>query len=147
MDLGGGTVRVGGTPDAAQVMAAIEDAGYDVAVRGMSTVTLAVGGMTCASCAARIEKRLNRIDGVQASRQLRHRAGIDRLPRLRDPRRPGGRRRGHRLHGGVARPRAARRETYLAARLLVSAALSVPVLLVSMVSALQFAGWQWLALA
>ena len=31
VDLGGGTVSVGGTPDAAQVMAAIEDAGYDVA--------------------------------------------------------------------------------------------------------------------
>jgi copper chaperone CopZ len=31
VDLGGGTVRVGGAPDAAQVMAAIEDAGYDVA--------------------------------------------------------------------------------------------------------------------
>ena len=30
-------------------------------------VTLAVGGMTCASCAARIEKQLNRIDGVHAS--------------------------------------------------------------------------------
>jgi Cu+-exporting ATPase len=33
----------------------------------MSSVTLAVDGMTCASCAARIEKRLNRIDGVHAS--------------------------------------------------------------------------------
>jgi copper chaperone len=31
VDLGGGTVRVGGTPDAAQVLAAIENAGYDVA--------------------------------------------------------------------------------------------------------------------
>ena len=31
VDLGGGTVRVAGTPDATQVMAAIEDAGYDVA--------------------------------------------------------------------------------------------------------------------
>jgi copper chaperone CopZ len=31
VDLGAGTVRVAGTPDAAQVMAAIEDAGYDVA--------------------------------------------------------------------------------------------------------------------
>ncbi|HEX7823935.1 MAG TPA: cation transporter [Mycobacterium sp.] len=31
VDLGAGTVRVSGTPDAAQVTAAIEDAGYDVA--------------------------------------------------------------------------------------------------------------------
>jgi copper chaperone CopZ len=31
VDLGAGTVRVGGTPDAVQVAAAIEDAGYDVA--------------------------------------------------------------------------------------------------------------------
>ena len=30
-------------------------------------VELAVGGMTCASCAARIEKKLNRMDGVRAS--------------------------------------------------------------------------------
>ena len=33
----------------------------------MSSVTLTVGGMTCASCAARIETSLNRIDGVAAS--------------------------------------------------------------------------------
>ena len=33
----------------------------------MSTVTLALDGMTCASCAARIEKRLNKIDGVRAT--------------------------------------------------------------------------------
>src|SRR5512144_2203424 len=32
-----------------------------------SRVELAVGGMTCASCAARIEKKLNRLDGVTAS--------------------------------------------------------------------------------
>jgi len=30
------------------------------------TVALAIGGMTCASCAARIGKRLNKIDGVEA---------------------------------------------------------------------------------
>ena len=30
-------------------------------------VELAIGGMTCASCAARIEKRLNRLDGVSAT--------------------------------------------------------------------------------
>ena len=38
-------------------------------VEGSATkaVDLEIGGMTCASCAARIEKRLNRIDGVQAT--------------------------------------------------------------------------------
>ncbi|MFE6594096.1 cation transporter, partial [Streptomyces sp. NPDC057781] len=30
-------------------------------------VELAIGGMTCASCAARIEKKLNRMDGVTAT--------------------------------------------------------------------------------
>ena len=32
-----------------------------------TTVTLDIGGMTCASCAARITKRLNKLDGVDAS--------------------------------------------------------------------------------
>src|SRR4051794_13051129 len=32
-----------------------------------TTAELKIGGMTCASCSARIEKRLNKIDGVQAS--------------------------------------------------------------------------------
>jgi len=35
--------------------------------RRESTVDLIIGGMTCASCAARIEKRLNKLDGVTAS--------------------------------------------------------------------------------
>ncbi|MET8572843.1 heavy metal-associated domain-containing protein, partial [Streptomyces sp. NPDC004783] len=30
-------------------------------------VELAIGGMTCASCAARIEKKLNRMEGVSAT--------------------------------------------------------------------------------
>ena len=34
---------------------------------------LAIGGMTCASCAARIEKKLNKLDGVDRGGQLRHR--------------------------------------------------------------------------
>ncbi|MBU3751217.1 MAG: heavy-metal-associated domain-containing protein, partial [Mycobacterium sp.] len=33
----------------------------------MSAIELSIGGMTCASCAARIEKKLNRIDGVSAT--------------------------------------------------------------------------------
>ncbi|MFJ6997108.1 cation transporter, partial [Streptomyces sp. NPDC003090] len=34
---------------------------------GTAQVELAIGGMTCASCAARIEKKLNRMDGVEAT--------------------------------------------------------------------------------
>ena len=33
----------------------------------LAEVDLVIGGMTCASCAARIEKRLNRLDGVTAT--------------------------------------------------------------------------------
>ena len=33
-------------------------------------VELAIGGMTCASCSARIERKLNRLEGVEASVNL-----------------------------------------------------------------------------
>ncbi len=36
------------------------------------SVELTIGGMTCASCAARIEKKLNKLDGRISKRQLRH---------------------------------------------------------------------------
>lgn len=35
--------------------------------KSTSTIDLTIGGMTCASCAARIEKKLNRMDGVTAT--------------------------------------------------------------------------------
>ena len=55
-------------------------------VHAMSTtIELPITGMTCASCANRIERKLNKLDGVQRERQLRHREGDRRL-------RPGGRR-------------------------------------------------------
>ncbi|MBI2306398.1 MAG: cadmium-translocating P-type ATPase [Rhodocyclales bacterium] len=61
-------VRVAGDATApAQVVAAIERAGFSVPPQ---TVELAIGGMTCAACAARIEKVLRRIDGVEASVNL-----------------------------------------------------------------------------
>src|SRR5690606_41945021 len=43
-------------------------------------VELQVGGMTCASCAARVEKRLNRLDGVQARVNLATETGHVRHP-------------------------------------------------------------------
>ncbi|MFI9362507.1 heavy metal translocating P-type ATPase [Kitasatospora sp. NPDC053057] len=124
-------------------------------------VELSIGGMTCASCAARIEKKLNRMDGVEATVNFAtEKARVDYGPgvtveeliatvertgytaELPPPPAP------------VAEPTAARQHAAqpvegdpLRERLLVSAALSVPVVLLSMVPALQFTNWQWLAFA
>ncbi|WP_043658624.1 heavy-metal-associated domain-containing protein, partial [Cellulosimicrobium cellulans] len=38
--------------------------------RPVAEVDLAIGGMTCASCVARVEKRLNRVEGVTATVNL-----------------------------------------------------------------------------
>ncbi|MCW2733622.1 MAG: heavy metal translocating P-type ATPase [Mycobacterium sp.] len=112
----------------------------------MSSVTLAVDGMTCASCAARIEKRLNRIDGVHASVNFAtEQASIDfpdgvTADQLVAAVEATG------YTATVDRPEHTHDDGYLR-RLVVSAVLSLPVLGVSMASAWQFTGWQWLALA
>ena len=122
----------------------------------MSTVTLDVGGMTCASCAARIEKRLNRIDGVQASVNFAtEQARVD-FPDTVSP---------EELVAAVeatgytaALPAETASDTApeddepdesapWRQRLTISAALSIPVVLLSMIPALQFNNWQWLAFA
>ncbi|WP_246162059.1 heavy metal translocating P-type ATPase [Aeromicrobium ginsengisoli] len=116
-------------------------------------IDLTIGGMTCASCAMRIEKRLNKLDGVTASvnyatekarvdasgpidpalliaevekagytAQLPQPAQVD-VPEVDDdPSRP------------------------LLTRLLVAIVLTVPVIAMAMVPALQFTNWQWLSL-
>ncbi|MBJ7386089.1 MAG: heavy metal translocating P-type ATPase, partial [Mycolicibacterium sp.] len=114
-----------------------------------SSVTLDVGGMTCSSCAARIEKRLNKIAGVEASVNFATEQAAVRFPDTVTP------------DDLVAAVQATgytatlpttedvepgTDESYLT-RLAVSAALSVPVLLLSMVPALQFANWAWVAFA
>ena len=57
----------GGETSAATVVAAIERAGFSVPPQ---TLELAIEGMTCAACAARIEKVLNRLEGVEATVNL-----------------------------------------------------------------------------
>ena len=52
---------------ARQVVAAIEKAGFEVPLQ---TLELAIEGMTCAACATRLEKALNRIEGVEAAVNL-----------------------------------------------------------------------------
>ena len=148
VDLVGAAVRVAGTADDAAVAASIEDAGYDVALSAVSTttVTLAIDGMTCASCAGRIEKRLNRIDGVHASVNFATEQAAIEAPANVTPAElvaavesTG--------YGASLKPVDHSAEESYLRRLVVSAALSLPVLVLSMVPALQFAGWTWLALA
>ncbi|MDH6113206.1 Cu+-exporting ATPase [Kitasatospora sp. MAP12-15] len=121
-------------------------------------VELSIGGMTCASCAARIEKKLNRMDGVEATvNYATERARIDFGPAvsvadlIATVERTG-------YTAELPAPPAAAPTAEAAAeqpapadplreRLLLSAVLTVPVVLLSMVPALQFNDWQWLAFA
>jgi len=118
---------------------------------------LAIGGMTCASCAARIEKKLNKLDGVTATVNFAtetarvtfpatvraqdlisvvEQAGYAAaLPALRQE------------EPAAGDDAAARSETALRRRLLVSLALAVPVVILAMVPAWQFRSWQWVSLA
>ncbi|MFI0214426.1 heavy metal translocating P-type ATPase [Streptomyces lydicus] len=122
------------------------------------TTTLTIGGMTCAACVGRVEKKLGRLDGVAASVNLATgRATVSHpeavsvgdligtveaagytaelpAPPAEDPPRPTGEPAGtHRGDAGSERH-----------RLLVTALLSLPVLTLSMVPGWQFRNWQWL---
>ncbi|MEV4282489.1 heavy metal translocating P-type ATPase [Actinoplanes xinjiangensis] len=121
-------------------------------------IELAIGGMTCASCAARIEKKLNRMDGVVATvnyatekASVAYPDGVTaedliatvektgytaKLPP--PPQRPGAE------PVDLAQPVDDLRG--LRTRLFTSIVLSVPVVLLAMVPAWQFAYWQWLSL-
>ena len=97
--------------------------------------------MTCASCANRIERKLNKLDGVTASvNYATEKATVDFDPDAVAPDDARRGRRGRRLPGGRCRPTsrtAAETETDelapLRRRLIISAALSLPVLLISMI--------------
>ena len=119
-------------------------------VEAPSRIELDVGGMTCASCAARVERELNKLGGVSASVNY-----VTELASVAyDPR--------------AVRPpdlvRAVEEAGYTAAlpadvgakidfnralqtRMLVSSALTVPLLLLAMVPPFQFSGWEWVAFA
>jgi P-type Cu+ transporter len=104
--------------------------------------------MTCASCAARIEKQLNQLDSVQASVNLateqasvrydRARVSVDDLFRAVESA-------GYRASTG-ARSEPDLRDT-TSARLLLAAGLTAPIVVLAMVGAFQFSGWEWVAFA
>nr|WP_308312260.1 heavy metal translocating P-type ATPase [Streptomyces sp. ICN903] len=128
-------------------------------------VELAIGGMTCASCAARVEKKLNRMDGVTATvnfatekARVSYAPGVSvddliatvektgytaQPPPPPTPARPEG---GTQAGADEGESGSGRELASLRQRFLVSLALSVPVVLLSMVPALQFDNWQWLSL-
>ncbi len=126
-------------------------------------IELSIGGMTCASCAARIEKKLNRMDGVNATvnfatekAKVAYGAGVEVADLIatvertgytaQEPPRPTSR-----ADEEAATPAGAAEDDggeagALRQRLLVSLGLSAPVVLMAMVPALQFDNWQWLSL-
>ncbi|MEU2268461.1 heavy metal translocating P-type ATPase [Streptomyces olindensis] len=121
----------------------------------LAEVELLIGGMTCASCAARIEKKLNRMDGVTATvnyatekARVTYPAGTEVADLIatvvktgytaEEPAPP--------REEAPAAEEADPELSALRRRLVVSAALAVPVVLPAMVPALQFDNWQWLSL-
>ena len=125
---------------------------------GQDRVELTIGGMTCASCAARIEKRLNKLDGVVASvnystekARIDFPAGIsaDDLVAVvekagysaRRPEPP----RSAQAEGADGDPEDSAVRP-LRQRLLVCLALTIPVVAMAMIPPLQFTNWQWLSL-
>ncbi|QEO14450.1 copper-translocating P-type ATPase [Agromyces intestinalis] len=118
-------------------------------------VELTVGGMTCASCAARIEKRLNRMPGVEASVNFATEKATVRLPGGTSPADAIAVIEATGYTAGLPAPpedestrrdRRRGREAFLAPRLWVSLALAIPVAALSMIPALQFPWWQWVSL-
>ncbi len=122
-----------------------------------TAVDLAIEGMTCASCANRIERKLNKLDGVTATVNFATEkahvlapAGTDAAVLIDTVEQAG-----YAAHvpappGGGAEDEPAGRTheptDALRRRLLISAALTVPVIAMAMIPALQFDYWQWLSL-
>jgi Cu+-exporting ATPase len=113
------------------------------------SVELDISGMTCASCAARIEKKLNKLDGVQASVNYATEKALVLYPtpvRIEDLIQVV-----ENTGYGAALPtpdsEPVDHASALRTRLVWAAALGVPVIAMAMVPVLQFPGWQWLSLA
>ncbi|MFD8303043.1 heavy metal translocating P-type ATPase [Streptomyces sp. NPDC059690] len=125
-----------------------------------SQVELQIGGMTCASCAARVEKKLNRMDGVTATvnfatekAKVTYPAGIQVADLIATvvktgytaeepppPEPPA------KAAPGAGQDAEDPELTAYRERFTVSALLALPVVLLSMIPALQFDNWQWLSL-
>ena len=117
---------------------------HRAAERALLDVDLEIEGMTCASCASRIERKLNKLEGVTASvsyaterAHVTHPAGIGTDQLIDVVRRA----------GYDASPRTVDHEAPAPrpTRLWVAVGLSLPVVLWAMVPALRFVGWEWVS--
>jgi Cu+-exporting ATPase len=124
-------------------------------VTQLQEATLDIEGMTCASCVARVEKRLQAVEGVTAavnlateSARVRYPAdvGADRLVAAVRQAGYDARIRATERDGAVPRPREDAGDAPLRTRLVVSAILALPVVVLGMLPAWQFPGWQWVSL-
>ncbi|MFD1535526.1 heavy metal translocating P-type ATPase, partial [Nonomuraea guangzhouensis] len=124
--------------------------------RPPNAVELSIGGMTCASCANRIERKLNKLDGVTATvnyatekAKVTFSEDIDPQTLISEVEKAG---------YSAALPAPPKSETVTAeeeaedelrplrSRLITSVVLSVPVIAMAMIPPLQFTSWQWLSL-
>jgi Cu+-exporting ATPase len=112
-------------------------------------VTLDVTGMTCAACASRIERKLNKLDGVTATVNYATEQARIEFPvaTTSDDLIAAIEATGYGAHLPSDDADQPDRLAFLRKRLVVAITFGIPVLLLSMVSALQFDGWQWVALA
>ncbi|MFJ3998376.1 heavy metal translocating P-type ATPase [Streptomyces parvus] len=132
---------------------------------GTTAVELAIGGMTCASCAARIEKKLNRMDGVEATVNYATEkakvtyagadvsvedliATVEATGYTARPPAPPAEAAAPPPGSGDTEQSAAEDDglTTLRQRLITAVLLAVPVIAMAMIPALQFDYWQWLSL-
>jgi Cu+-exporting ATPase len=124
------------------------------------SIELDIGGMTCASCAMRIEKKLNKLEGVAATvnyatekAKVRVPAGYDPAMLIAEVEKSG-------YRAALPKP-AAEKKTATAAsdsqeadpelaalrnRLIPAIVLTIPVIAMAMIPALQFRNWQWASL-
>ncbi|MER6774417.1 heavy metal translocating P-type ATPase, partial [Streptomyces bacillaris] len=150
------------TPSDASRGSASASAATSASAPGSASVELAIGGMTCASCAARIEKKLNRMDGVEATvnyatekAKVTYRdddvsvqdliSTVEATGYTAQPPPPPETRQGT---PGTDEAESEPDDglTALRQRLITALVLSVPVIAMAMIPPLQFDNWQWLSL-
>ncbi|MFF7531943.1 heavy metal translocating P-type ATPase [Streptomyces bobili] len=153
------------TPTAAEPSESSESSESSEGSQGseVSQVQLLIGGMTCASCAARVEKKLNRMDGVTATvNYATEKARISHPAEVRvadliatvvktgytaeEPAPPPAVAASEEMPAESSGSSGDAELSALRHRLLVCALLAAPVVLSAMIPALQFDNWQWLSL-